>query len=66
VCLDLRWCSASQRECADTVRSGKRKPGCGAAKPYVHVYGAATLIQFNDSRGHAAVLALFDAVIAAG
>ena len=29
-------------------------------------YGSATLIQVNDVRGHAAVLALFDEVIAAG
>ena len=29
-------------------------------------YGAATLIHVNDTRGHAAVLALFDEVIAAG
>jgi len=29
-------------------------------------YGAATLIYVNDTRGHAAVLALFDEVIAAG
>ena len=29
-------------------------------------YGAATLIHVNDVRGHAAVLALFDEVIAAG
>ena len=28
-------------------------------------YGAATLIHVNDTRGHAAVLALFDEVIAA-
>src|SRR6188508_2947423 len=29
-------------------------------------YGPSTLIYVNDSRGHAAVLALFDEVIAAG
>jgi len=29
-------------------------------------YGSATLIQVNDKRGHAAVLALLDEVIAAG
>src|SRR5262249_26258871 len=29
-------------------------------------YGAATVIHVNDVRGHAAVLALFDEVIAAG
>jgi hypothetical protein len=29
-------------------------------------YGAATLIHVNDTRGHAAVLALFDEVIAVG
>jgi hypothetical protein len=29
-------------------------------------YGSATLIHINDVRGHAAVLALFDEVIAAG
>jgi len=29
-------------------------------------YGAATVIHVNDTRGHAAVLALFDEVIAAG
>jgi hypothetical protein len=29
-------------------------------------YGAATLIYVNDTKGHAAVLALFDEVIAAG
>jgi hypothetical protein len=29
-------------------------------------YGPATLIHANDTRGHAAVLALFDEVIAAG
>ena len=29
-------------------------------------YGPATLIHVNDGRGHAAVLALFDEVIAAG
>jgi hypothetical protein len=29
-------------------------------------YGSASLIQVNDTRGHAAVLALFDEVIAAG
>ena len=29
-------------------------------------YGSATLIHVNDTRGHAAVLALFDEVIAAG
>ena len=29
-------------------------------------YGATTLIYVNDTRGHAAVLALFDEVIAAG
>jgi hypothetical protein len=29
-------------------------------------YGVATLVQVNDMRGHAAVLALFDEVIAAG
>ena len=29
-------------------------------------YGSATLIHVNDMRGHAAVLALFDEVIAAG
>jgi hypothetical protein len=29
-------------------------------------YGPATLIHVNDTRGHAAVLALFDEVIAAG
>jgi len=29
-------------------------------------YGAATVIYVNDTRGHAAVLALFDEVIAAG
>jgi hypothetical protein len=32
------------------------RPGCGVA----------TLVQVNDTRGHAAVLALFDEVIAAG
>ena len=30
------------------------------------LYGTATLINVNDTRGHAAVLALFDEVIAAG
>jgi hypothetical protein len=30
------------------------------------IYRAATLMQVNDNRGHAAVLALFDEVIAAG
>jgi hypothetical protein len=30
------------------------------------VYGTATLVKVNDLRGHAAVLALFDEVIAAG
>ena len=29
-------------------------------------YGVATVIHVNDTRGHAAVLALFDEVIAAG
>jgi hypothetical protein len=29
-------------------------------------YGSATLIHINDVRGHAAVLALFDEVLAAG
>ena len=29
-------------------------------------YGTATLVRVNDMRGHAAVLALFDEVIAAG
>jgi len=29
-------------------------------------YGAATVIHVNDTRGHAAVLALFDEVVAAG
>ena len=29
-------------------------------------YGPATLVHVNDARGHAAVLALFDEVIAAG
>jgi hypothetical protein len=30
------------------------------------VYGTATLVKVNDIKGHAAVLALFDEVIAAG
>lgn len=30
------------------------------------LYGTATLVKVNDVRGHAAVLALFDEVIAAG
>jgi hypothetical protein len=30
------------------------------------LYGTATLVKVNDIRGHAAVLALFDEVIAAG
>jgi len=30
------------------------------------LYGPATLVRVNDMRGHAAVLALFDEVIAAG
>jgi hypothetical protein len=30
------------------------------------LHGSATLMQVNDTRGHAAVLALFDEVIAAG
>jgi hypothetical protein len=30
------------------------------------LYGAATLVKVNDIRGHAAVLALFDEVIAVG
>jgi hypothetical protein len=30
------------------------------------LYGTATLVKMNDLRGHAAVLALFDEVIAAG
>jgi hypothetical protein len=30
------------------------------------LYGTATLVRVNDIRGHAAVLALFDEVIAAG
>jgi hypothetical protein len=30
------------------------------------LYGTATLVNINDTRGHAAVLALFDEVIAAG
>ena len=30
------------------------------------LYGTATLVRVNDMRGHAAVLALFDEVIAAG
>jgi hypothetical protein len=30
------------------------------------LYGTATLVKVNDLRGHAAVLALFDEVIAAG
>ena len=34
------------------------------SKPCVH-YGTATLVRVNDMRGHAAVLALFDEVIAA-
>jgi hypothetical protein len=34
-------------------------------KPYPR-YRAATLMQINDISGHAAVLALFDEVIAAG
>jgi hypothetical protein len=37
--------------------------GHEAMRPH---YGAATLIYLNDSKGHAAVLALFDEVIAAG
>ena len=35
----------------------------GAMRP---LYGTATLVKANDFRGHAAVLALFDEVIAAG
>jgi hypothetical protein len=37
-----------------------------AHKALLPRYGAATLIYINDSRGHAAVLALFDEIIAAG
>jgi hypothetical protein len=37
-----------------------------AIKAVRPLYGSATLMQVNDTRGHAAVLALFDEVIAAG
>ena len=35
------------------------------SKPCVPLHGSATLVNVNDVRGHAAVLALFDEVIAA-
>ena len=37
-----------------------------AIKAMRPLYGSATLVHVNDMRGHAAVLALFDEVIAAG
>ena len=37
-----------------------------AIKATQPLYGSATLVNVNDVRGHAAVLALFDEVIAAG
>jgi hypothetical protein len=37
-----------------------------AIKAMRPLHGSATLMQINDTRGHAAVLALFDEVIAAG
>jgi hypothetical protein len=37
-----------------------------AIKAMRPVHGSATLVNVNDVRGHAAVLALFDEVIAAG
>jgi hypothetical protein len=37
-----------------------------AIKAMHPLHGSATLMHVNDSRGHAAVLALFDEVIAAG
>jgi hypothetical protein len=37
-----------------------------AIKATQPLYGTATLVKVNDLRGHAAVLALFDEVIAAG
>jgi hypothetical protein len=37
-----------------------------AIKAMRPLHGSATLVHINDMRGHAAVLALFDEVIAAG
>src|SRR4029453_7429716 len=37
-----------------------------AIKAVRPLHGSATLVQVNDTRGHAALLALFDEVIAAG
>jgi hypothetical protein len=37
-----------------------------AIKAMLPLHGSATLMHVNDTRGHAAVLALFDEIIAAG
>jgi hypothetical protein len=48
------------------ITGGQRMAYDLAIRAIQPLYGTATLVKVNDVRGHAAVLALFDEVIAAG
>jgi len=53
----------SPRKTSATLRQEKGSRSCsGSARP---LYGSATLVNVNDVRGHAAMLALLDEVVAA-
>jgi hypothetical protein len=48
------------------ITNDRRKAVDLAIRAMRPLHGSATLMQINDTRGHAAVLALFDEVIAVG
>ena len=48
------------------ITNDRRQAHDLAIKAMRPLHGSATLVNVNDIRGHAAVLALFDEVIAAG
>jgi hypothetical protein len=62
----VKWCGlGAVIAAASEITRGNRAANDLAIRAMRPLYGTATLVKVNDLRGHAAVLALFDEVIAA-
>ena len=62
----VKRCGLSALIMAAQINTDRREAIGLAVKAMRPLHGSATLMHVNDTRGHAAVLALFDEVIAAG
>jgi hypothetical protein len=62
----VKRCGLGALIMAAQINTDRREAIGLAVKAMRPLHGSATLMHVNDTRGHAAVLALFDEVIAAG